>query len=404
MKKKLQNLLPSPLTIFFVLSLNSIPLTYASKTDEGYIIQHASIETFQLLKSRPEFTVDHLTLKTDLNVSFELYGPAGLGEFLEQQNIESTPIESINKKVLGSYPTPEELGIELQNLNRKYSSISKLFSIGKSVNNRELWIININGKIIPTNSKSQINSKPKFLLVANMHGDEITGREVLMQFIKELLFSYGTDPKLTNIIDQLDIYLMPSLNPDGAAKGKRGNGHNVDLNRNFPDFTTSDNQNTILGREPETMALMTWQKNKNFVLSANFHGGAEVVNYPWDTTDALPPGVDIIKDISLHYAQKADYIGNSTTFENGITNGYAWYEVNGGMQDWNNYYENNPHITIELSDDKWPAYSRMQYYYQENREALIYLLEKAAEDFSFPPMTIEHIKLEPQKVSELLKP
>jgi protein MpaA len=32
----------------------------------------------------------------------------------------------------------------------------------------------------------------------------------------------------------LDLWIIPDLNPDGVAAGTRGNGHRVDLNRNFP--------------------------------------------------------------------------------------------------------------------------------------------------------------------------
>jgi hypothetical protein len=121
---------------------------------------------------------------------------------------------------------------------------------------------------------------------------------------------------------------------------------------------------------------MKWQGQHKFKLSANFHGGAEVVNYPWDTIPDRYPEETLIKDLSREYAFNAPYIGTSTLFENGITNGYAWYEIDGGMQDWSIYWRGDFQVTIELSDQKWPDYSQIYYYYEQNRPALIKFIER----------------------------
>ena len=61
----------------------------------------------------------------------------------------------------------------------------------------------------------------------------------------------------------------------------RGNAHNVDLNRNFPDqFDPSIEQSQ---REPEVAAVMKWTLEYPFVLSAHLHGGWLVANFPFDT-------------------------------------------------------------------------------------------------------------------------
>ena len=51
----------------------------------------------------------------------------------------------------------------------------------------------------------------------------------------------------------------------------RANAHGKDLNRNFPDqFRDGADRNSLLkGREPETLAAMTWIVNNPFVLSGN---------------------------------------------------------------------------------------------------------------------------------------
>lgn len=66
----------------------------------------------------------------------------------------------------------------------------------------------------------------------------------------------------------------------------RVNAAGVDLNRDFPNRLES--QEEILSRaparQPETTALIQWILSRPFVLSANFHGGALVVSYPYDNS------------------------------------------------------------------------------------------------------------------------
>lgn len=358
------------LIALYALLYTLLPLSVEAKiVEESFWIAKddsiSSIETFELLKSRPELTIDHI--KPD---GFEVYGPKGLESFLIKNNIPHSKMEETSKKSLAAYPSPEDIERDLKNITAKFPNLAKMFSIGKSVKKRDLWVIKISKNV------SVDDKRPEFKYIANMHGNEIVGREVMVRLIKDLLLSYGKDPQITNLIDSVQIYIMPSMNPDGAASSTRGNANSIDLNRDFPDFTTSDNQDSWEGRAPETQAVMKWQKTRNFLLSANFHGGAEVVNYPWDTSEKPSPEDSLVKELSLEYASLAPYIGTSTIFENGITNGYAWYEVDGGMQDWSIYYRKDLQLTIELSDEKWPDYSRVDNFYQENKAALLRYIER----------------------------
>ena len=341
-------------------------LAQAKIVEESFYIQTTDPKIFNLLKSRPELTIDHVEEE-----GFELYGPRGLKSFLETNNIPHFSMKVASMKARGVYPSPEEIEKELKSITAQYPEIASMFSIGKSSKNRNLWVVKISKDV------SVNDSRPEFKYIANMHGDEIVGREMMVRLIKDLLLNYGKDPVITNLIDRVQIYIMPSMNPDGAAQSSRGNGRYVDLNRDFPDFTTSDNKDTPEGREPETQAVMNWQKERNFVLSANFHGGAEVVNYPWDTKAEKFPEEAYVKELSLEYAGLTPYINASTAFNNGITNGYNWYEVNGGMQDWSIYYRKDLQLTVEVSNIKWPEYSKVDYYYLQNKAALLRFIERA---------------------------
>lgn len=352
-------------TLLIALALISTTQLTAKVVEESLWIPNQGLETFELLKSRPELTLDHITPE-----GFEVYGPKGLKTFLSRNKIEFQIQEVLSDKAKSIYPTPEEIEKDLKAVAAKYPKTAKLFSIGKTSKGRELWVMKISRDV------NVDDSRPEFKFIANMHGDEIVGRELMVKLIKELLTKDESDPQITNLLDRVQMYILPSMNPDGAAVSSRGNGKYVDLNRDFPDFSTSDNVDTTSGRQLETQAVMNWQKTRKFVLSANFHGGAEVVNYPWDTTATKFEKEAEVKELSLEYASLAPYIGASTAFDNGITNGYAWYEVNGGMQDWSIRYRGDLQLTVELSDTKWPEYSKIDYYWQQNRPALLRFIER----------------------------
>lgn len=94
------------------------------------------------------------------------------------------------------------------------------------------------------------------LIIAAIHGDERIAAELADRLIADL-----------RELDERDapggVIVIPRLNPDGLARGTRGNATGVDLNRNFPATNwrrTSPRSATFGGAspmsEPETVALV----------------------------------------------------------------------------------------------------------------------------------------------------
>ena len=196
----------------------------------------------------------------------------------------------------------------LQNLFRRlvedYPKLAKLYSIGKSVQGRQLYVLRLSEgldriedtRVYKDDLTFPLNGKPMFKYVANMHGNEAVGRQLVVFLAQYLVKGYGKTDRITRLLNTTDIWLMPSLNPDGFAAAQEGhcyrrasdggagrsNANGIDLNRNFPDQFRDDDRSLLKGRQPETLAAMKFIVSNPFVLSGNLHGGSVVASYPFD--------------------------------------------------------------------------------------------------------------------------
>ncbi|UJR31312.1 hypothetical protein I4U23_018810 [Adineta vaga] len=311
--------------------------------------------------------------------------------------------------LLENYHHYTELDRLLQQWTRNYPKISNVFSVGKSITGRSLFVMRMTSPLVSDTEKEQDENqllKPKFKWVANMHGDETIGREIMIALIYHLLLNSQTNARITRLLSTTDIYIMPSMNPDGfesSAEGVcdsrslhgRGNMKEIDLNRNFPSQFTPLKQwqnstvaDIFYGRQPETIAVMKWILKENFVLSGNLHGGSVVASYPYDetvyhtkNTYGKSPDDSLFQHLARTYAtnhltmSKSDGCGE--TFTEGITNGAKWYDVPGGMQDFNYLHSNAFEITMELSCCKYPPAKdgTLKTEWDNNKEALLAYME-----------------------------
>jgi hypothetical protein len=337
---------------------------FAVTIEEELFVPNQRPEVVKEILSTGSAIVDHVSEE-----GFELYGPKGLSRYLDERGILHFDQQAISQKILLNYPSYNDLTRKLQELAARKPEIMKLTSIGKSAQGRELWVMKVSDNV------DVDEVEPEFKYISSMHGDEITGRELTMFFLEEIAEKYGTDPEITALVNNTEIFIMPSMNPDGSERRSRANARGKDLNRNFPNIIR-DTQSTTAGREPETQAVMNFQASRQFALSANFHGGAVVANYPWDSTYDRHPLDALAQELSTIYAEKNSEMINSRNFPGGIVNGADWYVVEGGMQDWSYFWFNDLQITIELSDQKWPAYSAIPGFYQRNRDSMVAFMKE----------------------------
>jgi hypothetical protein len=279
------------------------------------------------------------------------------------------------------YPSYEVYVEMMYAFESEYPNLCSVSSIGTSVDGRELLVAKI------TDSLTVQENEPHLLYTSSMHGDEIAGFPLSLRLIDYLLSNYETDERIAHIVNNVELWINPLANPDGAYtnnnntvfNAQRYNSNWVDLNRNYPD--PEDGPHSDGNQyQPETEAFMAFADSVGFDISSNFHGGAEVANYPWDTWATYPADYDWWLHVMNEYAgfaQDNSENGYFTSYDNGITNGYDWYEVNGGRQDYMNYFHHCREFTLEISQDKTPAGDDLPYYWDANYNSFLAYIEQS---------------------------
>ncbi len=280
-----------------------------------------------------------------------------------------------------SYPTYDTYVQLMYNFESSYPNLCRIYDAGTTVEGRHILFAVISDNV------SQREPEPQFMYTSTMHGDETTGYILMLHLIDYLLSNYRSSSEVRNLVNNMEIWINPLANPDGTYSGgndnvwssTRYNANWVDLNRNFPDPEDGPHPDGE-SYQPETQAMMTLAENNNFVMSANFHGGAEVVNYPWDTWIRRHADDNWWQFVSREYADSAHAhspSGYMTDLNNGITNGYDWYTIAGGRQDYMNYFRHCREATIELSSIKTLPEDELLNHWEYNRVSFLHYMKQA---------------------------
>ena len=279
------------------------------------------------------------------------------------------------------YPTYDVYVQMMQDFQTNYPAVCDLDTIGYSQNGRLILVLKISDNV------ATHEQEPEFFYTSSMHGDEIAGYVLMLRLADYLLSNYGTDAEVTDLVNNFEIYINPNANPDGTYNGGNNDvsgavrylADGTDPNRDFPDPRTGANT----PYSQETQDMMTFAENHRFVMSANFHGGAEVMNYPWDTwTTADNAHADNVwlQKICKNYVdtarlQNASYMTGITS--SGITEGGDWYVIAGGRQDYMTYFNHCKEVTVELSSVKLLSTDLLPAYWNYNKQSLLNYIKEA---------------------------
>ena len=275
-----------------------------------------------------------------------------------------------------AYPTYTQYDSIMRSFASSYPALCSLDTIGTSILGKLILAIKI------TSGINESLHKPRVFYTSSMHGNETGGFILMLRLSQYLLQNYGIDDYVTGLVDNLEIWINPLSNPDGTYRGgneitnpTRGNANGYDLNRNFPDPEVSDNVS-----QKETKEMMEFLSRHRFNLSANFHSGSEVTNYPWDRWPRDHADAAWFYHICRSYADTAHVYspkGYMTDLDNGVTDGYAWYSVYGGRQDYVTWSLSGREITVELDTNFVTPVSYLPVLWEANRRSLLGYIENA---------------------------
>jgi hypothetical protein len=276
------------------------------------------------------------------------------------------------------YPTYTQYIAMMHKFADDYPSLCRLDTIGTTNNGKLVLALKI------SDNAPREEDETRVFYTSTMHGNETSGFILMLRFAEYLLENYGSDERVTTLLNNLEIWINPLANPDGTygtgdimINPVRFNAHGYDLNRNFPD---PDMPSNIPNQQKETADMVRFLSDHRFTLSANFHSGSEIVNYPWDRWSRLHADDEWFYDISRAYADTVHVYSDPnymSGYDDGVVRGYVWYKVNGSRQDFVTYDLQGREVTIELDNDYVTPAERLDFLWQYNYHSLVSYLENA---------------------------
>jgi carboxypeptidase T len=262
-----------------------------------------------------------------------------------------TPTNYTFGSMAGYYTYQEMLDI-LEDMHTKYPNLITLKAptsdtILSHEGRPQYWVkISDNANLAET--------EPQIMYTALHHAREPNSLSQMIFYMWYLLENYNTDPEVQYIVNNLELYFVPCVNPDGYnfnitnspdggglwRKNRRDNGDGtfgVDLNRNYGlewgynNQGSSPNSDSDLYRgpsafsEPETRMLRDFCLAHNFKIALNYHTYSNLLIYPWGYSDDLADAT---------FFELSKILTHENHYKTGTSSETVGYAVNGTADDW----------------------------------------------------------------------
>ena len=252
----------------------------------------------------------------------------------------------------GRFHSYEETLAEFTKLAQDHPGIASLVTLGRTYENRSIFALKISKDAAVDDS-----SKFDVLITGNHHAREWISIEPPVYFANRLINGYATDATIRHLVDRLQIWIVPIVNPDGLAysqaspndqldaerlwrKNRRpisvgdcNSGTGVDLNRNYgyqwrlrgdepcpntsDDNGGSDNPNSEIfrGAEPESEQEVRAVKSllddpaRHFRLQLDYHNFSQLILYPWSFQRFAAPDAGTLAALAQKMSDEIRRVG-----------------------------------------------------------------------------------------------
>jgi carboxypeptidase T len=316
--------------------------------------------------------------------------------FVALFGISSTCNNGTPDPTAGLYHTYAEIDAELHSLASSHPAIASVTSIGKSVEQRDLWAIKISDNV------NQDEEEPVVVLLGCHHAREWISVDVPFLIAKYLLENYSTDTLVTRLVDNAEIWIAPMVNPDGHQysvttdrlwrKNRRNNGDGtfgVDMNRNYgyqwggPGSSGDTYSEIYRGpapfSEPETQALRDFLQQLSPRALISYHNYSQLILYAWGYTYSPAPDKPLLDSLAVVMAHKIRSV-HGVNYTPGPAS--SLYLSSGDTIDWLYHLFSVPAYTIEVRpESSSPGFElpedQIQGTFEENLPAALMLIDWA---------------------------
>ncbi|MBO3130320.1 M14 family metallopeptidase [Dermatophilus congolensis] len=306
-----------------------------------------------------------------------------------------------------AYHTVSEVEQFMDKTVKKYPELAQKKSLGKSVEGRDLWTLKIGkGK----------ESDPEVFIMCNQHAREHLSTEQCIDAASQLTENYASTPRVKNILDHRNVWILPVANPDGSQydidsgrylgwrknRSKNSDGSfGIDLNRSWGykwnccgGSSSNTASNSYHGPSafapPETRAISDFIKSRskkgvqNIKGFLDIHTYGEMILWPFGyTTEEKDEGK------TAEQSAKLAALGKKIASLNGFApmQTSSSYITDGEASDWAWGDQGIPALTMELSPKEktsegngpfYPAGKLIPQLVQRNREAILTFIELSA--------------------------
>jgi hypothetical protein len=329
--------------IVFSLIIACLMISPGLITFDNIILVDDSVDAFQ--DGTPNYLIPNM---------LDIFGGKG-----EHSILSTSPSEIFLEENTGSradFHDYSELTDELQAIAANYSSITRLYDLGHSVQGRTIWGLKISDN--PDIEENEIELR----FCGCHHGNEYMSVELPLLLAWDLVQNYSINSTITSFVDNREIWIIPLVNPDGREMGQRTNANYVDLNRDYGYMWDGAGSSPSPFSQPETQVIRNHALQNNIVLSYSYHTTAQYVNYVWNYKPQPTPDEPVIDMISDVYA---DFSGYESI------NGYDWYQTTGDTNDFSYGCRGDLDTTIETYN------SDILFTWGRNRDAMYYAIDVA---------------------------